>query len=76
MVGFWGALFWWIFSGHCLGKKQENPQKNPPKNSTVVAEMITAFIRFEPEICICEIQERICICNERFSAEIPTGLSL
>ena len=42
---------------------------------TVVAEMITELIRFEPEICICNgkvigIPERICICSERFSAEI------
>ena len=56
----------------------------PPSSlrGTVVAETITEFIRFEPEICICNgniksgIQERICICNERFSAEIPTDLSL
>ena len=51
------------------------------RGDTVVAEMITELIRFEPKICFCNghyigIPERICICNETFSAEIPRDLSL
>ena len=47
-----------------------------PCQITVVAEMITELIRFEPEICICiRNYLGICICNARFSAEIPTNLS-
>ena len=48
---------------------------------TIEAKMIAELIRFQPEICSCngnelEFKERICICNESFSAEIPTDLSL
>ena len=52
------------------------------RGHTVVAEIITELIRFEPEICnnpswkLIGIQERICICNERSSAEIPRDLSV
>ena len=46
-----------------------------------IARIITELIHCEPEVCICNghvfrIQGRICICNERFSANIPTDLSL
>ena len=43
---------------------------------TVVAEMITELIRLYPQWKLIGIQERSCICNERFSAEIPRDLSL
>ena len=48
---------------------------------TVVAEMITELICFAPEICICNgnwlgFRQRICICNEKVSADISTDLSL
>ena len=46
---------------------------------TDVTEMITELICFEPEICICNAineNSRENLCNERFSADIPTDLSL
>ena len=48
---------------------------------TIVADMITELIRLSPKsvsviAVLIGIQERICICNERFSAEIPADRSL
>ena len=46
-----------------------------PHRTTVVAEMITELIRFEPEICICN-GNSLEFKTESVSAQIPTALSL